>query len=147
MTLSLNGSLPGNQFADGPAFSVYQTVAQTILTTFTKLIWQVEEFDTANLFDLANSRFIPNVAGYYYLNAGVTPSGATTIPMGLYKNGIRYKILNNGGGTESSAMGGCLVYLNGITDYVEIYAAFGVSQTTSIDASNTYFQGHMVRSA
>lgn len=57
----------GTVAINGPAFSAYQSSAQTLSSgTITKIEFQTEEFDTDNCFDNAiNYRFTPNVAGYY----------------------------------------------------------------------------------
>ena len=55
---------------NGPAFSAYQSSAQTLSSnTATKLTFTTEEFDTNNNF--ASSTFTPTVAGYYLVTAGM----------------------------------------------------------------------------
>jgi len=138
---------------DGPAFSAYQTTAQTLANaTFTKIDFQAEEFDTNSNF--ASSRFTPTVAGYYQASAGIyvgTTTGAVILV--LFKNGAAWKRIsataspNNASYTAGSA----LVYLNGSTDYIEIYGFqnSGVSATFPFSSLPDlyYFQAAMVRSA
>ena len=55
-------------------------------------------------------------------------------------------VLSGGYGTA----GGCLMYLNGSTDYVEAYANIGTSGTAIVSDGGTVvnlFQGYMVRAA
>lgn len=134
---------------NAPAFSAVQSSAQTLASsTLTRIQFQTEEFDTANCFDnTTNFRFTPNVAGYYQINAGVSVSGSTTgVLATIYKNGTRFKDgvypVNS-----NNAVVSALVYLNGTTDYVEIFGLFVTGQNTNASASATYFQGHMVRVA
>jgi hypothetical protein len=140
---------------NGPAFSAYASGTQTGLTNnaYTKVLFDTEEFDTNSNF--ASSRFTPTVAGYYQINGAVT-SPVTTSTQGLttviHKNGSLYKT-----GAASKASGsmypcslvGSIVYLNGSTDYVEIYAYgdMGAAWTTTGSIYFTYFNGALIRSA
>ena len=130
----------------GPAFSAYQSVAQTLSTsTFTKITFTTEEFDTNNNF--ASSTFTPNVAGYYQVNSGVA-AGATVcnVIVSVYKNGTQYK-QSPTGATQGGNQAICLVFCNGSTDYIEIYASFSIGQNTFASSANTYFQAAMIRGA
>jgi hypothetical protein len=112
-----------------PAFSVSQTSGQSFPnTTFTKVIWDTtKNFDTNNCFDaVTNERFTPTVAGYYQLNGNLSFAGASVgaSQINIYKNGVAVAsgsgILNNtqiGGAVSISA----LIFLNGTTDYVELW--------------------------
>ena len=63
----------------GPAFKAYQSSAQTLAnTTFTKISFDTEVFDTASCYDNStNYRFTPNVAGYYYIKGMVRFAGTS----------------------------------------------------------------------
>jgi hypothetical protein len=135
---------------NGPAFSYYQSVAQT-LTSYvtTKITFTTSEFDTTGGM-YASSRFTPTVAGYYQVNSCISmASSITGVQLILYKNGASYKYLFNVISTTvvNGAAGSALVYLNGSTDYIEIYGVFATGQNTLALAPNTYFQAAMVRSA
>jgi hypothetical protein len=141
-----------------PAFSAYQSSAQSALTnaTFTKIQFQTEDYDTNSNFDnVTNYRFTPTVAGYYQINSGVllnpalSAGGAIT---SIYKNGSEYK---RGGinatvtGLGASSNVSSQMYMNGSTDYVEIYAYqnCGSTATTVSNVHGTYFNGSLVRGA
>ena len=137
-----------------PAFSANANTTQAISqSAWTKVTFGNEIFDTNSNF--ASNRFTPTVAGYYQINATINFGGGT-YPVdersALYKNGSVYA---NGTAYISAAItnGGiqavsCLVYMNGSTDYLEIYAYTGSSGTTLYgDSSNTLFNGCFVRSA
>lgn len=130
-----------------PAFSANADTNQSISgSTWTKITFGSEEFDTNSNF--ASSRFTPTVAGYYQINArayiGATSSGFNYIS--LYKNGTLYKYFFAQNVGDFFSGGSSLVYLNGTTDYIEIYAIANGSPTIYGTTANTYFNGVGVRS-
>ena len=138
-----------------PAFSAYADTAQTIsANTLTKVTFGTEEFDTNNNF--ASSRFTPTVAGYYQLNAQIyckTTISISNVSFAYYKNGsalIRSLNIAVAAG-EPIVNGSCLMYLNGSTDYVEIYGAISGTGTITFgfndSAITSRFSGSMVRAA
>jgi hypothetical protein len=140
----------GSTFAGtGPAFSAYAGTGTTVATsTFTKVLFDTEEFDTNN--NYASSRFTPTVAGYYQISAGFNSTSGTTGTnnvIGIYKNGTWNKIGSTAVGSTYFTISN-LVYLNGSTDYVEIYL-FQNSGTNFVTGTNitSNFAGVMVRSA
>jgi hypothetical protein len=134
----------------GPTFSAYSSAGQTLsANTFTKLQFNTEEFDTASCYDNAtNYRFTPNVAGYYQAGGGFG-GGATqcTTIVAIYKNGSNIKTLANSPSVNPGSYGSALVYLNGTTDYIELYGVLSVGQVTASGANGMFFQAVMVRSA
>lgn len=145
MSLVLNGN--------APAFSVSRaTSAQSITSgVWTKVQLNAENFDTANAFDTTtNYRFQPAVAGYYQINSQVSYGAASGMPYcyaAVYKNGTAFEATVGLAlsGIVGNAAFSCLVYLNGSTDYVELYAnATGTSVTVSSGGSTT-FDGCLVR--
>ena len=142
----------------GPAFSAYSSSNQTSIssTTFTKVTFGTEEFDTNNNF--ASSRFTPTVAGYYQVNAAAQINSLSTAVYGklyIYKNGSAFKegVLVQGQAQLFGAptVSG-LVYCNGSTDYVEIYfigyiSAGTLSLNSAGETVRIWFDGSMVRSA
>jgi hypothetical protein len=135
-----------------PAFRAYASTAQTVTTgVATKVTFDTETFDTNSNF--ASSRFTPTVAGYYQLNAIIRYNGTapTQYSMYYYKNGAALGInlavnVTLGLTIQTTST---LVYLNGSTDYVEVYAdTIATSPTLGAASANTnYFSGSMVRSA
>lgn len=134
----------GNQ----PAFSAYLAGSQTLATaTFTKITFDTEEWDTNNNF--ASSRFTPTVAGYYSVSCGLSTGGsATRIILDIYKNGSIYKRMFDPSSLTviATASGTTQIYLNGSTDYVEVYGYFATSGVVAT-GSNTWFNGSLVRTA
>jgi len=145
----------GTVMVNGPAFSVSSTaLVSAANTTFTKVTYDTEDYDTNSNF--ASSRFTPTVAGYYQINATIVFSGivaAGTISLvTIYKNGSRFLDGNlaaqvSGVTTYNSVSG--IVYLNGSTDYVEIYGyqTTGGAQNIGSSSSTAKFTGCLVRSA
>jgi len=134
-----------------PAFSAYLNSAQTLSSnTFTKITLNAEEYDTANAFDsTTNYRFTPQVAGYYQFNMQISIATTTCniIPT-LYKNGTAY--IRSSNLQTTSVSGSWMVYLNGSTDYVELWASISTGQGLSTGISNssrTNLQGFLVRTA
>ena len=141
-----------------PAFSAYLSANQNLTSaTYTKVTINTETFDTANAYDnTTNYRFTPQVAGYYQISGAVafnsTGANPTTSIGLIYKNGTAIK--SGIGASVASAYAVVttgLIYLNGSTDYVELYAyASGGTGTLYVQASGTsytYFDGVLVRTA
>jgi hypothetical protein len=142
----------GSTFAGtGPAFSAWSDTQSSAVSSNvnTKVLFQVEEFDTNNNF--TSSTFTPTVAGYYQINAAFQGAGTvSTARIILYKNGAEYKsgsyLINQG--NAAVPVLSTLVYANGTTDYFEIYGNLtGSGLTFYFGQSLTYFSGAMVRSA
>ena len=135
----------------GPSFSAYQSSSQSINNaTETKINYQTEEWDTASCFDTSNSRFTPTVAGYYQVDARVSfTSGDTRVIINLFKNGSSWKRGNDSGSASvNSGIVSALVYLNGSTDYIDVYAYQSRGSANSVNAlsTETYFQAFLARS-
>ena len=136
---------------NGPTFGYYASSGTSISAgTYTKILFQTQEFDTASA--VSSSRFTPLVAGYYQINCMVGLSGSTSASYGtanIYKNGSILKQGTNYASTTSSAAAvvNSIVYLNGSTDYVEIYAITPGSITTSTGQANSWWNGALIRGA
>jgi hypothetical protein len=132
----------------GPAFSAYPNAATSIAnTTFTKVDLQVEDFDTANCF--AISRFTPNVAGYYLFTMAVQATALGQLAPILYINGTGRYWGNSMTSNTFDSAGSAIAYLNGSTDYAEMYAyqASGTSSFINPTQYRTFFQGFLARPA
>ncbi len=140
---------------NGPAFSAGPNATQSISAgTWTKMQYNTEEFDTNSNYDAStNYRFTPTVAGYYQIN-GCAESTANSASgyflVAVYKNGSAFKYGQNYKSDTSSgpsASIATLVYFNGSTDYVELYAIGANAWTRGGNLLASYFQASMVRSA
>ena len=113
---------------NGPAFNAYMNATQSLsLSTLTKVAFNEERFDTNSCFDISTHRFTPTVAGYYQVNAlayfDYSASQYSTAAFHLYKNGAPNTLAQLANvsfyGTITLVD---LVYMNGTTDYIEMYA-------------------------
>jgi hypothetical protein len=140
---------------NGPAFSAFQNASVSVANaTFTKLPINTETFDTNSAFDsTTNYRFTPLVGGYYQINGCMNymaGTGGGNLFVSIYKNGSEYRR-----GAAQTVVGGLssnvsdVVFLNGSTDYIELYVyqSSGTTQTYGPATPLTYFSGVMVRGA
>ena len=122
--------------------------------TWTKVNLDTSDFDTDSA--LTDGKFQPSVSGYYQINGGVTNSAVSGLNSartlaGLYKNGnwfckgddvaSQYDI-----GSKTSVVSD-VIYLNGTTDYIELYANLDVaSGTARLESSpiSTYLSAVLV---
>ena len=138
----------------GPAFFASasggsdQTIANA---TFTKVTLANETFDTNSCYDNAtNYRFTPNVAGYYRVDARVYwQNSVTSSRVDIYKNGSSFHIRYDQGNYANLMQEcGIIMYMNGSSDYVEVYCLHNTGSNAIIWASKaTFFQACLVRAA
>jgi hypothetical protein len=138
--------LGANVAGNGPAFRAWAS-SQTPITgaVSTKVTLATEDFDTNNNF--SSSRFTPTVAGYYQINGSVyNAAGTSFLQAMLYKNGARNSS-GTGVGSAYISQSSDIIYLNGTTDYIELYAYS--ASTTNIDTGQdvTFMSGCLIRSA
>jgi len=142
---------------NGPAISVFRNTSTQTVTSgvATKVQLNGEDFDTDSAFDsTTNFRFQPLVAGYYLVTGRIacsaSTSGTVALPL-IYKNG---SLLLNGqsyippsGSSSMTATVTGLVYLNGSTDYLELWANITGTGTVTITNGTgvTFLQGALVR--
>ena len=157
MTAAAQLSALGN----GPAFSAYPSGVQTVShNSETKVLFGTEVFDTNSCF--ASSTFTPTVAGYYQVNTcvyfQVNDNREYYLSSRIKKNGSTYvgvgtvSTQDSGQGRAINCNAGAVVYLNGTTDYVEVYAFdYDYTSSGSVDlsaaAGYTCFSGALVRAA
>jgi hypothetical protein len=148
--------LAANVAGNGPAFRANTVTSQTITTsTFTKIAYNVEEFDTNSNYDpTTNYRFTPTVAGYYQINANVSMGGGSVgyVQCAIYKNGSAYctgSAVPNNGTVGGMVVAAAVLYLNGSTDYVEFYVWQNQGSSISLQTTAGFntFSAAMVRSA
>lgn len=155
-----NGAVTQSDLASGvagtgPAFHAWaSTGTNTGTGTVTRVIFASTEFDTANCWfgTNGNSKFVPNVAGYYKIGGQVaSPEYYPYQTVKVYKNGSLYKY--GFGGLPSNSPNllqfDVLVYLNGSTDYIEIYwdQYSGSTVNTVVGQPYTYIHGFLARGA
>ena len=129
----------------GPSFGVGLTTDQTIVaSTWTKVAFDQEDWDTNTNYSSVNYRFTPTVAGYYQINFVIQTNGSTQGR--IYKNGSEYMRIGATPNANEAINGTTLVYCNGSSDYIEAYVNSSSTTVYSTDAV-CYFSGSMTRSA
>ncbi len=131
-----------------PAFSATGTGQSFSASTWTKIQFNTEQFDTASCYDsTTNYRFTPNVAGYYHISVSAGHGASNNIVLGaIYRNGTQYQIVtapNLSATYDPVACVSAVIYLNGSTDYVEGFINTNVNQTTQ----SCRFSGCLLRGA
>jgi hypothetical protein len=134
-----------------PAFSAYLGVAQNGISanTATKVQYAVKEYDTASCYNNSTYVFTPNVAGYYQVNGNVQwNTNAAGSKVTIYKNGSAFKqgALSNGANTSGASVS-ATIYMNGSTDYLEMYITSNLANGIEPSSVASYFQAIMVRAA
>jgi len=152
-TVMVSGNMP--TFRARPSSST-QSISNN---TWTKVTFGTEDWDTNNNF--ASSTFTPTVAGYYLINGSAyLTNGSGNITQArcnIYKNGStevygQFSQFNATGSnnTDNIATISGLVYCNGSTDYIELYAYIGgssVSPQIAGSTNYTMFSGILIRAA
>jgi hypothetical protein len=130
----------------GPAFRAHTTAQQTIsANTFTKITFGGESFDTDGCF--ASNRFTPTKAGYYFFQWTLDLSGVSIRQMFFYLNGSDCgNIYLNATTSHTDMTNTNFIYMNGTTDYMEVYAYCNASTTVENGTVDSYFSGFWVRS-
>lgn len=147
LTVGSDGSIAMPQSV--AAFSAYPSVAQAVSAgVATKVDFGTEEYDYGGFFNTATSRFQPTVAGVYSVKGGfIYVTNNSQGDAVIYKNGAAFKSGATSPSGANSPYVTADVYLNGSTDYVELWAIISVANTLSASARYTYFQAHLVAKA
>jgi hypothetical protein len=152
LTVQQNGVTLGT-YGNIPTFYAYLATAQSVgNSSYVKINVNTKSFDTNNNFDTTNYRFTPTVAGYYQITGQVAFTGSGTGHSGvsLYKNGANY----SAGSVcpNNTSLGGqntvtSTIFLNGTTDYVELYGwqNSGGALNTQASAAQNYLTGTLVK--
>lgn len=138
----------------GPAVRVRRATSDQTITSgaWAKVQLNSEDVDTAGCFDpTTDYRWTPNVAGYYQTSFSVEFSAAgalSAIITAVYKNGTADHYGGYTPGVSSVAgvsAGGGLVYMNGTTDYLELWALATGTTPKVVNSSATKFMAFFAR--
>jgi hypothetical protein len=151
--LHVVGEITATQGVGGtPAFSATPSTTQSVTSaTYTKVNFGTENFDTNSNF--ASSRFTPTVAGYYFISGSiysVSTAAATYIWAIIFKNGGLAFVGNLNvpvSGVDGIGTVNGLLYMNGSTDYVEMYCYLAGTSPVIQTGANTVFSGFLARGA
>ena len=139
--------------SSGPAFLAYRSADTAFVNgVWTKTPFNAESFDTDNCFDsTTNYRFTPNKAGYYNIQTQVrvSPSPVKWAQLRLYKNGssVRTHLIDSAASNQDLRIS-TLIYMNGSSDYLEIYYYVEGTGNVGGDSTNyiSWFDGVWIRS-
>lgn len=147
----------GSGTSNAAAFYAYNSTGQNVSSnTSTKLVFDTERYDVTSCYDTSTSRFTATVAGYYQFTTCATRGNAgapygTNFLIAFYKNGAEHVRGNQVTGGIYALQATGLIYLNGTTDYVEVYIFQAAENPATIGSATSeatvYFSGVMVRSA
>ena len=138
--------------ANGPAFSVNLAAAQSVASNAdTKVAYDTTIFDTDTDWDNTNKRFVASKAGYYQLNVHHAASGTTVTRQQLFllKNGTKVaRFFDVSAADPYIYAGSYLMYLNGTTDYAEVFAQVSATSGRQFLGTAEYsgFNGVWIRS-
>jgi hypothetical protein len=141
--------------SSGPTFQAQRTGDQGIAAgTWVKVQLGTENWDSDSCYDpTTNYRFTPNKAGYYQCNMitrfGIDSGGGQITAANFYFNGssqLVYGWCNNTSGTNTSIIDGSgLIYFNGSSDYLELYAFINTGTSRNVSGS-TFMDSVWIRS-
>jgi hypothetical protein len=144
-TVMVSGNMPAFSASYNGAFTMTNNTATK--APFSNL---TGGFNLGGYYDATtNYRFTPQVAGYYQVNASINyPTfGSSYVLCAIYKNGSATPLngqTSNGIYPSPSVSG--IIYLNGSTDYIEIYGYQNTGGTLTTCYAQ-YFNACLVRSA
>ena len=151
-TFGGNVDVTGNVVTDAPCFRAKQTSPASVTgLVWTKIQLNSVDFDTTSDFDnITNYRYTPSVAGYYHIDFQVEINNASIdrVVGSIYKNGSESYILSNYVNATNallypSAIGSGLIYMNGTTDYLELYV--NSSNTANTGTARVFMNAHLAR--
>ena len=150
----------GYKPATAPLFRAELVSDQTIsASTSTKVAFNNAVYDTNSNYNTSTYRFTPTVAGYYNVGAkcrfGSAGGSVTLQQTYLYKNGSLHNtmmLLHTTLGNYHELGGTDIVYLNGTTDYIELYAYIGISGGTPTigggsGGNTSFWYAHLIQQA
>jgi hypothetical protein len=120
-----------------PVVRVSRTITQGLTCNINQpVFYNVETQDPLDVFNPASGKFTPNIPGWYLLTArdNVAGTSITSVYMYFYLNGSPIS-MNAGAIVNSTGATGVLediVYLNGTTDYIQVYVQVNAASGCSV---------------
>ena len=157
-TITNSGTATGFGVTGTNLFKATMSSSQTSVTdaTWTKVLFNTDSFDTDNVFDTSNNRFVAPASGKYFFLAkvGMYPNSANGNKgqTRFYKNGSSIgntvMVLGLGGSDNYQAENYLInsVILNlSQNDYIEYYGFFNApSGSIYFDKDGSHFQGYRI---
>lgn len=135
-----------NVVGNGPAFRASASGTTTLSASPTLINLAVENFDTNNNF--SSNRFTPTVAGYYLITGAIEISGGgQNVQVSIYKTNVKAASGIQVSGLSYNSVCSDILYMNGTTDYVELFGVSSPGSTVAASGTGTYMSGCLIRSA
>jgi len=129
------------------AFSAYQSTLQSIAaTTFTRALFQTEEFDNLAEYDASTSRFTAKQAGIYmftsFIQWAASADGERHV-IELWRNGEAFRRGDDSsaGAAVNESTGGTFIVKLAAGDIIDVYTWTSAARDTVVGAVFTYFSG------
>jgi len=113
--------------------------------SFTKIVFNAEDFDTDSNFDTSNGRFTPTTAGKYWCYTSLAVDAVNSgnnIYSAIYFNGSHANghsalgFCASNGGTTTSSIGATFTF-NGSSDYIEVYGLHNYGSSRNFIGNST----------
>ena len=150
---AFTGTVTGASGVNTPAFQAYLNSDQNVSNaTATKVEVGNVRFDTASCYDTSNYKYVPNVAGKYFVY-GKVYMGCSSIYVlritsaWITKNGSEIDFtrisldVGSDNGTEVTCTLSSVVEMNGSSDYLELYGQISVGSGTPKFKSGVFRTG------
>jgi len=133
-----------NVAGTGPAFRAYSSVNTSVPQGIsTKVTLDVIQYNVNNNF--SSSRFTPTIPGYYQINFHIRMEAKQDAWALLLLNGSLFSSGSVPSGLNYISTASDIVYLNGTTDYVELFAVHQSAGSQNVTAA--VMSGFLARSA
>jgi len=136
--------LADNTLLTATEFRVRRATTQSVTSgTWTKIAFDTIDIDTGNWWNSSLARYIPQIGGFYVLEASGGGPASTSTGISIVKNGTGAGTISAtsvaaysavfGPATSVSSVG-AVVRMNGTTDFIELWG-MGQGGTTTITAA------------
>ena len=136
----------GAQPSTKPLFTAYNSTNQSLASgVLTKVAMDTTYYDNAQSWNPTLSRWTPPVAGYYHIDLSAHFLGSLTdaVDVQIFRNDQAY-LLCQFDVRKGNAGYGVDLYLNGTTDYIELWVrAFG--SNLSLDGPKGWINAHRIQ--
>ena len=156
-TYAFTGTVTGAGGVMTPYFEAYIAANQSPSDNVdTKVNFDTETYDSGGMYDTTNKRFLPTVAGKYFIYTHLCFSAEGvdrfhSCILQIRKNGAKVKSIyyddyDNYMSYVKACTGHCILDMNGSSDYVEIYGNmnFTAGQGVFYNARFSTFGGYRI---
>jgi hypothetical protein len=152
-TVMVSGNMPTFSVSGNNSTSQSVSANTTAKITFYTTAGSEYYWDTASCWSSANNRFVPTVAGYYTFATNLGTAGWSSgnqFNLIIRKNGSTNRWVFGTSLSSSNDVymnGSCTLYMNGSTDYVEVYLFNNGGNTITVrnESERTWFTGSLLR--